>query len=211
MDSTLKILILEDNPIDADLIHRELKKSGLIFTHEVVQTRDEFELSIENFKPDLILSDFSLPSFDGLSAFKIKQEKIPGIPFMIISGTIGDENAVELIKNGVTDYVLKDKLFSLMPKIHRALNEIREKQKKEEIEHKMKMQNEKLFEIAFLQSHQVRRPVASIQGLIGLFNFKAPDDPINSEVLSRLQIATLEFDEIIRSIVQKTYEIKNIK
>ncbi len=211
MESALKILILEDNPIDADLINRELIKSGLVYTAELVQTREEFELSIELFKPDLILSDFCLPAFDGLSAFKIKQKKIPEIPFMIISGTIGDENAVELIKNGVTDYVLKDKLFSLMPKIHRALNELSEKRRKEEIENKMKLQNEKLFEIAFLQSHQVRRPVASIQGLIGLFNFTAPNDPINTEVLSRLQIAAFEFDEIIRSIVLKTHEIKNIK
>ena len=159
----------------------------------------------------MILSDFSLPSFDGLSAFRIKQEKSPETPFIIISGTIGDENAVELIRDGVTDYILKDKLFSLVPKIIRALEEINAKRKKEEIEHKIKLQNEKLFEIAFLQAHQVRRPVSSIQGLISLFNFSVPNDPINSEVLSRLRIAAQEFDDIIRSIVLKTSEIENMK
>ena len=108
----IKILILEDNQNDAELLVRELKKSGLDFSFEHIQTRDAFEYALVNFKPDIILSDYSLPSFDGITAFYIKQKKSPDIPFIIVSGTIGEENAVELIKHGVTDYVLKDKLFS---------------------------------------------------------------------------------------------------
>lgn len=130
MSDNLKILILEDNLNDADLIIYELKKSSFIFTSEVVQTRETYENALSRFKPDIILSDYSLPSFDGVSAFNIKQSKYPDIPFIVISGTIGEENAVDLIKNGVTDYALKDKLFTLTPKITRALEEANAKQQK---------------------------------------------------------------------------------
>lgn len=210
MNNNLKILILEDNPTDVDLLIRELKKSGLSFTSEIVQTREAFENAIQNFKPDLILSDYSLPSFDGLTAFRIKQEKIPDIPFIIISGTIGEENAVELIKNGVTDYALKGKLFTLNPKISRALKETKEKKEKRIAEEKLKIKNKKLIEIIFLQSHQVRRPIASILGLIGLFNFNNSNDPGNSEIIFKLEIAAKEFDNLIHEIVQKTSDLKEI-
>ncbi|MHB1147778.1 MAG: response regulator, partial [Lutibacter sp.] len=105
MNDNLKILILEVNPYDADLIQRELKKSGFRFTSEIVQTRESYESTLDSFKPDIILSDYSLPSFDGIAAFHIKQKKSPDIPFIIVSGTIGEENVVELLKLGATDYV----------------------------------------------------------------------------------------------------------
>lgn len=127
MEENIKILILEDNQSDADLLLRELKKSGLIYTSEIVQTRKAFEGALESFKPDIIIADYSLPSFDGLTAFNIKQNTSPDIPFIIVFGIIGEENAVELIKNGVADYVLKDKLFVLIPKINRALKQAKEK------------------------------------------------------------------------------------
>ncbi|MDO8316090.1 MAG: PAS domain S-box protein [Flavobacterium sp.] len=130
MVENIKILILEDNQSDVDLLQRELKKSELTYTSEIVQTRRAFENGLENFKPDLILADYSLSSFDGVTAFMIKQNTYPDIPFIIVSGVIGEEKAVELIKKGVTDYVLKDKLFVLIPKIIRALKESEEKKEK---------------------------------------------------------------------------------
>ncbi|HXH98970.1 MAG TPA: response regulator [Sphingobacteriaceae bacterium] len=205
----LKILILEDNESDADLLQRELRKSGLNFTSEIVQARDTFEIALDTFKPDIILSDYSLPSFDGVSAFRIKQSIYPDIPFIIVSGIIGEESAVELIKNGVTDYVLKDKLFALTPKIHRALKETEEKMIKRISDEELKIQNKKLREIAFLQSHQVRVPVAQILGLFSLFEFDNPSAPINSEILSKLKIAAESLDKTIHDIVSKTNDITN--
>jgi signal transduction histidine kinase len=138
--SELKILILEDNQDDVDLLYRELKKSGLSFISRIVQTREEFEDALENFGPDIILSDYSLPAFDAVTAFRIKQEKSPYIPFIIVSGIIGEENAVELIKNGVTDYTPKDKLFTLSPKINRALKDSEERKEKNITAEKLKKQ-----------------------------------------------------------------------
>ncbi len=140
MIALLNILILEDNKDDADLLCRELKKSGLNFITKIVQTRIEFENSLISFNPDLILSDYALPSFDAVTAFRIKQQKHAHIPFIIVSGVIGEENAVELIKDGVTDYVSKQKLFTLFTKINRALNDTAIRNEKIVIAEKLKAQ-----------------------------------------------------------------------
>ncbi|WP_295651908.1 response regulator [uncultured Mucilaginibacter sp.] len=202
-----KILIVEDNHSDADLVVRELKKNGLGFTSKLVETRQAFEAAIEDFEPNIILSDYSLPLFDGLSAFHFAQRKCPDIPFIMISGTIGEETAVEMIKSGVTDYVLKDKLFTLIPKIERALKEAKEHKEKRIIDEELKVQNAKLREIALMQSHVVRVPIAHIMGLFSLFKFDNPQDPVNAEILSMLKAAADSFDIIIHEIVKKTEEI----
>jgi len=208
MEKVLKILFVEDSATDIDLIHRELKRSNLIFTSEIVETHEGFENALDNFMPDIILSDYSLPSFDGLSAFHIKQRKYPDTPFIIVSGSIGEENATELIKNGVIDYTLKDKLFTLFHKIVRALEDTEKKKQKRIADEILKRQYEKLYEIAFLQSHQVRGPVATILGLINMFNFDNPNDPLNADLIRYLHEATTDLDRIIHVIVQKTNEIK---
>jgi len=211
MTNNLKILIVEDTPSDAELLQNELKKSGLIFYSEIVETKDDFTAALDTFMPDIILSDYSMPCFDGVTAFHIKQKKYADIPFIIVSGSVGEENAVELIKKGVTDYSLKDKLYTLAPKVIRALKDADELKTKRSVEEKLKMQNEKLIEIAFLQSHQVRVPVANILGLFDLFNFEDITDPVNSEVLTMLKVTAESLDELVREITKKTHEIKLIK
>jgi PAS domain S-box-containing protein len=145
MIADTKILILEDNESDAFLLCRELKKSGLMFTYKIVQTRATFIDALSQFNPDIILSDFSLPSFDAIAAFRIKQSTHPLIPFIIVSGIIGEENAVELIAEGVTDYASKGKLFSLPVKINRALNDAEEKREKKLTDEKLKIQTAELI------------------------------------------------------------------
>ena len=127
---SIKLLILEHDENDLELLLYELKKGALDFVSKIVETKDQFRSALVDFCPDIILSDYSLPGFDGVSAFKIKQEVCPDVPFIIVSGTIGEENAVELIKNGVTDYALKDKLFTVIPKVKRAISEASERREK---------------------------------------------------------------------------------
>ena len=127
MSTKIRILIVEHDLNDIELLQHELKKSSINYELEIVQNELDFGDALEKFVPDIILSDYNLPSFDGVTAFKIKQELSPDIPFILISGTVGEEIAVGLIKAGVTDYVLKDKLFTLNPKLSRALEEAKAK------------------------------------------------------------------------------------
>jgi PAS domain S-box-containing protein len=144
---TSKILILEDNDHDADLLCRELKKSGLSFVGKIVQNRSEYETALQDFSPDIILSDYSLPAFDAVTAFHIKQSLFPLMPFIIVSGIIGEENAVALINSGVTDYASKDNLFSLPAKILRALKDTEIRREKLIADEKVKSINQELSQL----------------------------------------------------------------
>ncbi len=127
-----KILIVEHDPNDIELIQHELKKGNVNYIAEIVETGNAYENALRNFEPDIILSDYSLPNFDGPAAFEIREKLSPHTPFIFVSGTIGEENSIELIKNGVTDYALKDRLFTLTTKVNRAIKEAKEKREKEQ-------------------------------------------------------------------------------
>lgn len=131
MTQKTKILIVEHDASDIELMHYELKKGGLNFESEIVANEIDFDVSLKNYNPDIILCDYSLPAFDGPTAFKMRAALAPEVPFIFVSGTIGEENSIELIKNGLTDYALKDKLFTLTTKVKRALLESAEKKEKE--------------------------------------------------------------------------------
>jgi len=124
---TVRILMLEDSPADAELITRELRTGGLQFEAKRVQTRESFLGELKAHSPSIILADYTLPSFDGMSALALVREASADVPFVFVSGTIGDERAVEAMKAGATDYVLKDKLIRLVPAVTRALQEAKEK------------------------------------------------------------------------------------
>jgi len=134
MSAKTRILIVEHDPNDIELIQYELKKENVNYIAEIVETRNTYEAALRNFVPDIILSDYSLPSFDGPAAFEIKEKISPHTPFIFVSGTVGEENSIELIKNGVTDFVLKDKLFTLTTKVNRALKEAKAKEQKLAVE-----------------------------------------------------------------------------
>ena len=129
-----RILILEDEPWDAELAQRLLASAGLSLTAVVVDTRASFVEQMAAFRPDIILSDYHLPGFSGQEALKIAQELHPDIPFIIWSGVLGDEAAVELIKQGATDYVLKDRPARLPSVILRALDEAEQRTRLAQLE-----------------------------------------------------------------------------
>jgi PAS domain S-box-containing protein len=127
MEGDLKILILEDYQPDAELVKFELRQAGLSFIPRVVEGEPAFLESLESFKPDLILADYKLPSYDGLKALAQAREKCPGVPFIFVSGTMGEEVAIDTLQRGATDYVLKSRLSRLAPSVQRALREAHER------------------------------------------------------------------------------------
>ena len=129
-----RILILEDEAWDAALAQRLLTNAGLNLTAVVVDTRAAFVEQLAAFRPDIILSDYHLPGFSGQEALKIAQEHYPDIPFIFWSGVLGDEAAVELIKQGATDYVLKDRPARLPTVILRALDEVEQRARLAQLE-----------------------------------------------------------------------------
>lgn len=122
-DSPISILLVEDSPLDADLCIAHLSAADLSFRLRQVQTEAEFRDALIRESPDLILSDISLPSFDGHTALSIAKQVCPDIPFVIVSGVMGEEVAVDTLKHGATDYVLKQRLQRLAPAVNRALQE----------------------------------------------------------------------------------------
>ena len=134
MTDPLQILLLEDEPGDAELIQELLEVDHFVSEVTRVQTRTEFLAALENVDIDLILADYKLPSFDGLSALKLAQSARPDLPFIFVSGTIGEDVAIEALKIGATDYVLKTRLSRLVPSVQRALREAREKAERKKAE-----------------------------------------------------------------------------
>jgi two-component sensor histidine kinase/ActR/RegA family two-component response regulator len=124
---SLRILLLEDSSLDAELVLESLQGTGLRHTVHRVVTREDFTSALKRRDQDLILADFVLPTFDGMSALAIARELRPDTPFIFVSGTLGEEIAVEALKRGATDYVLKQRLERLPPTVLRALAEVRER------------------------------------------------------------------------------------
>jgi signal transduction histidine kinase len=129
MATPLKLLILEDNALDAELEVRQLQAAGYECDWLRVQTQEEFEACLDRPDFELILADYNLPSFDGLSALGLVRQRGLEIPFILISGTLGEERAIESLKAGATDYVMKDRLERLAPVVARALNDSLERAK----------------------------------------------------------------------------------
>ncbi|MEW6731792.1 MAG: response regulator [Acidobacteriota bacterium] len=140
MKSPLCVLYLEDEQNDVELVKETLAAEDIICDVVCVDNRVDFLAAIEQGRFDLILSDYSLPSFDGMSALTIVQEKCPHIPFIFVSGAIGEEVAIESLKRGATDYVLKHRLSRLAPSLRRALREAEEKVERKLAEAKIREQ-----------------------------------------------------------------------
>lgn len=143
----LKILIAEDSAADAELEVRVLKQAGLNFEYRVVEDEAGFRAALVEFVPDVILSDFSMPRFDGLAALAIARELSPDTPFIFVSGTMGETYAIEALKSGAADYVLKNNLMRLGPAVERAWHNARERAARRKIEAELAAARERLESI----------------------------------------------------------------
>src|SRR5258705_9027105 len=145
MKTSLRILHLEDNSADAELIHATLAAEDIVCEAVRVEGRSEFVDAVERGEFDLILADYNLPSFDGISALEIAKEKCPEIPFIFVTGSLGEDLAIETLKKGATDYVFKHRPGRLVPAVHRAIDEVAAQAQRKRLEaqlrHAQKMES----------------------------------------------------------------------
>jgi two-component system cell cycle sensor histidine kinase/response regulator CckA len=172
-DRALRVVHVEDDANDAELVHEALLAEGLVCEVEVVATRQTFTAALERGDVDLVLSDFSLPSFDGFTALAITRDRAPDLPFIVVSGTMGEEAAIESLQRGATDYVLKHRLARLAPAARRALEEAAERRRRRHAE--QSLQSERGFLKAILESLETGVVACDGDGLLTLFNRASRD------------------------------------
>ncbi len=147
MRQPLRILSLEDDPHDSELIQEVLESEDIACRLTRVDSQPAFVAALENGGIDLILADYTLPSFDGLSALKLAMQALPDVPFIFVSGTLGEEVAIEALKIGATDYVLKTRLSRLAPSVRRALREAFERAERKRVQESLAQSEGHLVEI----------------------------------------------------------------
>src|SRR5689334_16994468 len=147
MGNEMRILMVEDVQTDAELELRELKRAGMRVVHRLVDTEGAFREELNKFRPEVIISDFSMPHFDGMWALSLARELAPDVPFLFVSGTIGEEYAIRALKNGATDYVLKNNLVRLPAAIERALQDSAERAARRKAERELEETRSRLDSI----------------------------------------------------------------
>jgi two-component system, cell cycle sensor histidine kinase and response regulator CckA len=140
----LRILQLEDNTVDAELITATLTEGGIPCQSQLVDTRQAFVAALKEGRMDLILADYSIPGFDGMKALTLARQHCPDVPFLFVSATIGEELAIDAMHQGATDYVLKQRLGRLVPSVQRALRELEDRSERKRAEEALR-QSEKQF------------------------------------------------------------------
>ncbi len=157
MKLKLRVLHLEDDPDDAELIRATLGADGIDCDSVRVETRGDFIDAIASDSFDMIFADYSLPSFDGLEALRIAKERCPNTPFIFVSGKMGEELAIDTLKGGATDYVLKQRLSRLAPSVLRALRELEESAKLREAEEEVRRHHEHLEELVRERTSELQK------------------------------------------------------
>jgi len=181
MKSLLRILHLEDDLNDATLVQATLEGGGVACAITRVQTREDFVLALERGGIDLILSDYTLPTFDGLAAAKIAHTQWPTIPLIFVSGTLGEERAIDALKSGATDYVLKGRLARLAPAVQRAMLEVAASAERRRLEAQF-IEGQKMDVVGQLVggvAHDFNNMLAVIIGCGDMIKIKlGPDSPL---------------------------------
>jgi PAS domain S-box-containing protein len=158
--STVRILLVEDSPLMLDLCSHALSEAKLDFAFERVERHEEVVVALRSSCPDLVITDFGLPDTDGIAVIRLVEELAPGVPVIVLAGSISEETAVECIKAGAADYVLKDRLLRLGPAVRRALDECRVRLEKQQALVRLR-ENEDLFRTVVENSIDVVTVVAT--------------------------------------------------
>ena len=224
MPHQLRILHLEDNQLDAELVAAAFEAAGLKCRITRVETEQAFSSALESGGMDLILADYSLPSFDGLSALKLAHEKCPDIPYIFVSGQMGEDIAVEALKLGATDYILKNNLSRLVPSVRRALNEALDRRERKKAEEKTATAEKALWEsearmqkleslraLAGGIAHDLNNLMVAVDANAGLALKALPPDSPARELIEGIEKAVAKVSTFSKQIMSFTGKFEAIK
>jgi signal transduction histidine kinase len=212
MDRDLKILMLEDLPEDIGLIEHVLRKEGIHFVSYYADTKEEYIKALNNFVPDVILSDHALPQFNSVEALAICRKNSLNTPFILVTGTVSEEFAVSCLKQGADDYVLKSNLVRLPSAIVNALRQRNIELKRKTAEQTLRKQNEELVKInqeldsfVYSVSHNLRAPLMSVLGLLRLAFIEVERAEKDTDVLlsyfSMMEHSIHKLDDTLKEIL----------
>src|SRR5579864_4352651 len=208
MREGLRILMVEDVETDAMLAERELKRAGLAVQARRVDREDDFRRELREFRPHVILSDFNMPEFDGMSALVVARETAPDVPFIFVSGTLGEDYAIRALKNGATDYVLKGNLVRLPPAVERALDEARARAERRRGDELLRLEHTVVLQLAGADSagaglKEVMRAICETEGWdLGRY-FRAD----NKDLLLRFEQAWCRRDKDIEDFIERSRDM----
>lgn len=209
MESTLKILILEDVEDDVELIKRTLRKAGLEFEARKEDTREGFLRALKDYHADVILSDHSLPQFDSVEALSLSKEYAGKVPFILVTGAVSEEFAVTCLKQGADDYVLKSNLARLPNAIRNALKQREAEDAKSRAAQALQSQNAELKKInkeldsfVYSVSHNLRAPLMSVLGLLDLAKHENQNNKSELDLyFSMMETSIHKLDETVKEIL----------
>ncbi len=218
LEKPLKILMLEDLLDDVGLIERTLQKEGMNFSARRVDSQEEFTSSLQQFQPDVVLSDHALPQFNSLEALKICRRQAVHVPFILVTGTVSEEFAVSCLKQGADDYVLKSNMVRLPSAIQNALKQRHLETKRMKAERTLRKQNEELVKInkeldsfVYSVSHNLRAPLMSVLGLINLVQLESrSDNPAMNAYFEMMLQSIHKLDDTLKEILDYSRNARSV-
>ena len=159
MENTIRILMLEDAETDAALIEDELQSADLNYVASLVSTRNDFLTALDHFAPDVILSDYHLPQYDGFRALNDARLHLPDVPFILVTGAIAEDLAIDVLLKGANDYVMKNRLQRLVPALQRALEEALEIRSRKEAEAALRRAHDELEMLVKQRTAELQREI----------------------------------------------------
>jgi len=204
MSGELRILLLEDVSADAELAQNELRKAGIAFVARCVATEQGFLEELDGFRPDIILADYLLPNFDGMTALQLARARAPLTPVIIITGSINEETAVRCMKGGAADYVLKEHLIALPTAVKGALHNKHLKVERKRLVSDLKAKNVELERFAYTVSHDLKSPLFTIRGFLGLLRDSAVRGDLGQfeADMARIDEAASTMEELLSELLE---------
>ena len=211
MSVSLRVLMIEDSEIDSQLLLRELRRGEYEVEYERVETRPAMEIALSTRTWDLILCDYTLPRFNAVAALQALHESGVDLPFIVISGTIEEESAVDMLKAGAHDFIVKNRLARLLPAIERGLKDAitRRQQREAEAERRelitrLEAINSEIERFTYIAFHDLRSPLITIKGFAGALreDLKAGRQDQIQKDIQRIAGAADKMDEILSDLLE---------